>query len=212
MANTGSRNYFDNPEIWDPSFWKNRSDDIERARLVGDWLPQEISSILDVGCGNGVYTNLQEANQLKIGLDLSRPALKYVSAPRLQASAAELPFANASFDCSVCMEMLEHLPVSIYQITLDELKRVSRRYILITVPYNENLYYDNIVCPVCLCRFHPYHHVRQYSEDSFQGLFDKHFLLMRLEAVIYKGRKAIPSLWNLIGCTFIEAGVISQHE
>jgi SAM-dependent methyltransferase len=198
MVNKGGRDYFDNPEIWTPLFWQNRTDDIERARLVVNWLPQEISSILDVGCGNGVYTNLQESSRTKIGLDLSRAALKYVSEPRLQASAAELPFANDSFDCCVCMEMLEHLPVAIYQNTLDELKRVTRRYILITVPYNENLYYDNIVCPVCLCRFHPYHHVRQYKEDSFQGLFDGNFILIRLEAVVYKGRKAIPPLWNLI--------------
>ena len=60
MTNNYRQAIFDNPEVWDSAAWQKRGGDLERARLAAEWLPNEVSSILDVGCGNGVFTNLME--------------------------------------------------------------------------------------------------------------------------------------------------------
>jgi SAM-dependent methyltransferase len=198
MTTEHGQTYFNNPEIWNPAAWQNHAADFERARLAAEWLPGEVRSILDVGCGNGVFTNLVETNRFKVGLDLSRVALQYVTTLRLQANATRLPFANNSFDASLSMEMLEHLPFAIYQSAQNELVRVSRLYILITVPYDENLKYNRVICPVCLYAFHPYHHVRRYEPSAFETMFRPHYCLARLEPVVPTRRKALPVLWNLV--------------
>jgi SAM-dependent methyltransferase len=198
MTTEHGQTYFDNPEIWSPAAWQNRAADYERAKLAAEWLPGEVRSVLDVGCGNGVFTNLVETNRFKVGLDLSRVALEYVTALRLQANASWLPFANNSFDASLSMEMLEHLPFPIYQSALNELVRVSRQYILVTVPYDENLNHNRVICPVCLCAFHPYHHVRRYHPSAFETMFGHHYRLVRLKPVVPIRREALPVLWNLI--------------
>jgi 2-polyprenyl-3-methyl-5-hydroxy-6-metoxy-1,4-benzoquinol methylase len=197
MAVLKGQAYFDNPQIWDPIAWQGRTDDLERARLALEWLPQDVTTLLDVGCGNGIFTSQVKADQYIVGIDLSLVALKQVAAPRLQANASVIPFAETSFDICVCMEMLEHLPVSFYQNTLKELGRISSKYILISVPYNEKLSYTSVTCPICLCSFHPYNHVRQYQRAVFATLFDGHFRLVKLEAIVSKKTEAWPDMWNL---------------
>src|SRR4030042_112865 len=98
MTTKYRRAFYDTPELWDSSTWQNRAGDLERARLASDWFPGEVNSILDVGCGNGVFTNLVEPNRVKVGLDMSRIALEHITAPCLQADASLLPFADHSFD------------------------------------------------------------------------------------------------------------------
>jgi SAM-dependent methyltransferase len=193
-----SQAYFDNPELWSPAVWQLREGDRERARLAAEWLPGEVSSVLDVGCGNGVFTDLFEPNRFKVGLDLSRAALQQVTAPRLLADASRLPFTDGSFDASLSMEMLEHLPETSYQNVLSELKRVARKYILISVPYNEQLKYNFITCPACRNVFHPYHHLRQYQSKDLKFLFGSHVQLVRVSNLVPIRREAMPALWNVI--------------
>ena len=198
MKNQYGQAYFNNPEVWSPETWQQRDDDRERARFAAEWLPGDVCSVIDVGCGNGVYTDLPEPNRFKVGLDLSRAALQYISAPRLLGDASRLPFDDESFDASLSMEMLEHLPESIYQDVLSELKRLARKYILITVPYNERLKYNSVVCPACRNVFHPYHHLRQYLAKDINTLFGPDFQLARFTSLAPIRREALPFLWNII--------------
>jgi ubiquinone/menaquinone biosynthesis C-methylase UbiE len=198
MSHKDQRSYFDNPEVWNPEIWQKREADHMRAKLAGEWLPADVRSILDVGCGNGVFANMMEPDRFIVGLDQSMVALVNVTAPRIQGDAAKLPFADNAFDAVLSMEMLEHLPVSNYQTCLSELLRVASRYILITVPYKEKLEYYQVVCPACHCSFHPFHHLRSYQQSDFGNLFGPHTHLERLEAVIPAETEAMPCVWNLI--------------
>jgi ubiquinone/menaquinone biosynthesis C-methylase UbiE len=198
--------YFDNPEIWNPAAWQLHKGDRERAHLAAAWMPDEVGSVLDVGCGNGIFTNLAEPGRWKAGVDLSRVALAQVTAPHLQADALHLPVSDHRFDAAVSMEMLEHIPVREYETTLNELLRVTRRYILITVPYNEKLEHNHVVCPVCRGVFHPYHHVRQFQQAAFNTLFGPHSRLLRLEGVVPAQGKALPALWNILRMFFHRQG------
>lgn len=74
--------------------------------LIGAYAP-EAQSVLDVGCGEGYYLSQVEAEE-KWGIDISKEATRYAavrdkSSRFLTATAAHLPFENASFDCLLSM-------------------------------------------------------------------------------------------------------------
>ncbi|NJM06339.1 class I SAM-dependent methyltransferase [Candidatus Gracilibacteria bacterium] len=96
-------------------------------------------SVLDAGCGEGfaIRELLSHHAATVVGLDGSVGALRVATMLNPQRSFAagdllELPFPNNSFDLVVCMEVLEHLDNP--REGLDELCRVSREWLLLTVP------------------------------------------------------------------------------
>lgn len=98
--------------------------------------------VLDLGCGEGRHaiSAWLEAPVQVVGLDLSLADLGTAaaraaefpapveSAPAppawVQGSGMTLPFADASFDCVICAEVLEHIPD--YQGVLAEIRRVLK--------------------------------------------------------------------------------------
>lgn len=102
--------------------------------------PLNIDSVLDVGCGEGF--TLARLQKEKIGkefegieYDENAIALGKKLYPRLKITKGDiykLPFKDDSFDLVVCTEVLEHLdnPRKAYK----ELIRVSKKYILLSVP------------------------------------------------------------------------------
>ena len=158
----------------------------------------DVRTVLDVGCGNGIFTNMVVPDQIKVGLDQSRVALANVDAPRVQANAAWLPFPDNRFDAVVCMEMLEHLPPDLFVLSLNEIQRVSGGYVLITVPFEEKLEYYQVICPAYLFSFHPFHHLRSFKRSDFKNLLDSDYHLEKLEAVVLKKVEIFPAFWNFI--------------
>ncbi len=49
--------------------------------------------------------------------------------------AGPLPFADGAFDVVLCLDVLEHVPAEERERLLDELARVSRRFILLAAPF-----------------------------------------------------------------------------
>ena len=81
--------------------------------------------VLDLGCGEGA---LLEATGLRgIGVDLNAERLSLAVEKGLRLIRADggcLPFADASFDVVVCMEVLEHVPRM--EAVMAEVARVLR--------------------------------------------------------------------------------------
>jgi len=97
-------------------------------------------SILDAGCGEGFAMREVAAQQQAavVGLDASAGALRIAQALNPHQGFASgdvlaLPFPDRSFDAVVCMEVLEHLPDPAQGLA--ELQRVSRRWLLLSVPH-----------------------------------------------------------------------------
>lgn len=107
--------------------------------------PLNISTVLDAGCGEGF--TLDKLQKEKIGksykgIEFDPQAVLTANTlyPKIdvkQGDVMKLPFKSNSFDLVVCTEVLEHLdnPKKAYR----ELLRVSRKYVLITVP-NEPIF------------------------------------------------------------------------
>ena len=112
------------------------------ATLDELWAQAAPSSVLDVGCGEGVLT-VQWAERLGegrvVGIDLDDPKLRAEweerRRPNLEFRAEEathLSFADGEFDLAAAVEVLEHVPEP--EATLAEMARVARNHLLVSVP------------------------------------------------------------------------------
>lgn len=101
----------------------------------------EVKNILDAGCGEGYVINFLRQHLPIIemtGLDISKEALgaAYRLNPQVDFYSENIyqtGFLDNSYDLSLCLEVLEHLERP--TLALKELRRVTKRYCLFSVPY-----------------------------------------------------------------------------
>ncbi len=167
------KDYYDHARHWDE---ESADRDFERRRLEESLalVPSEVRSILDVGAGNGLFLKLLEDTRecpSMMGIERTTAVKRTARcrAPILSASAERLPFRDAAFELVSSLNMIEHLPYGSYERALTEMRRVSSRYILISVPYRERRL--RAVCPYCGCEFNPHYHMRSFNEASLSALF-----------------------------------------
>ncbi|MEW5736087.1 MAG: class I SAM-dependent methyltransferase [Thermodesulfobacteriota bacterium] len=169
-------------------------------------VPREAASVLDLGCGDGTMLSLLPGGLRKTGCDPSFSALKKVAgAARVQAAADGLPFADRSFDLVMLSEVLEHIPEEEYRQSLAEIMRVADRFILISVPFREDLNRKMARCPGCGMVFHLDLHRRSYGPDELSGLFPEFYE----RACRFSGpreKNAHPLVWK------IRRGVGGRYE
>jgi SAM-dependent methyltransferase len=135
-------------------------------------IPEGINNVLDVGCGNGYITNAFPDKLMVVGTDTSIEALRYVNRHRLAGSITHLPFPNESFDLVQATDVIEHIPEDSYFPALQELQRVARKYILICVPFMENLPSGLTKCAACGNVYHVNHHYRSFGVMELVNLFN----------------------------------------
>jgi len=87
-------------------------------------------NILDVGCGKGRFSKWLIANgALVTGIELSNNLLKEAQnisgGTFLEGSATHLNFEDETFDCVICIEVLEHIPDT--QKAVSEMCRVLKK-------------------------------------------------------------------------------------
>jgi SAM-dependent methyltransferase len=107
-------------------------------RRLDALLPPTAASVLEVGTGEGrVLTRLRRRypDARLVGLDLPAPELTAewgAGVGWLYADATALPFADATFDLVLAVEVLEH--VASPPLALAELARVARHHVVVSVP------------------------------------------------------------------------------
>ncbi len=99
----------------------------------------QFDSLLDAGCGEGVVlTSIRDDFQTGyFGLDLDFDRVHFAGGQMagsnfVNGDAQRLPFSDRSFDLVLLLEVLEH--VGHPEKVLEEVHRVSGKYMLISVP------------------------------------------------------------------------------
>ena len=87
--------------------------------------------ILEIGKGTGTLEMVME----KDGYDFSTLDIDKKLNPDFVGDVVALPFKDNSYDTSCAFQVLEHIPFEEFEIALRELSRVSKRYVVISLPY-----------------------------------------------------------------------------
>ena len=141
------------------------------------------SSVLDVGCGEGVLTE-RWAQQLGsgpvVGIDLEDPKLQAQWATRQRKNLnfrtftpGTLPFEDEGFDLVAAIEVLEHVPDP--AATVAEMARVARAHLLVSVPHEPLWRALNVVRGSYLRDFgNTPGHVNHFTKRAFVRLLADH--------------------------------------
>ncbi|MEK7159992.1 MAG: class I SAM-dependent methyltransferase [Patescibacteria group bacterium] len=105
----------------------------------------DVSSILDAGCGEGFtleYLRVRNIGKTYEGVDFLQKAVEigtkiHPNITLRKESVYEMPYKDNSFDLVLSTEVLEHLEEP--QKALKEIFRVSKKYVLLSVP-NEPIF------------------------------------------------------------------------
>jgi SAM-dependent methyltransferase len=143
----------------------------EKARVLDDLIPAGTGRTLDLACGNGLITHLLAERHPIVGLDWSLAALRLVRVPRICASATALPLRAGAFDLVLCSELLEHLTDADLEAARAETARLAPRYLLLSVPREENLRLNALRCARCGRVFNASYHRRAFSAANLAALF-----------------------------------------
>lgn len=164
----------------------NREDschvDHDRVLKIINTIPDDVKSILDLGCGSGTILSKLYHTYNITGVDLSINSLIHLNlsdASLINAIAHQLPFKDRSFDLVICADVLEHIPDPFYKIVTSEISRVSKRYLLLNTPYRISIYGYLSKCGKCNSEFHPHGHVRTCDEHSLFEAFNKEWILVQ---------------------------------
>lgn len=141
------------------------------------------ASILEIGCGLGIHLQLlAEHGYAKVqGVDLSPEQVNYAREKLglqnidLAEASGWLVDKEAAFDCILCLDVLEHLP-------LDELMRMGQQIRRALKP-NGTLVVQvpNGVAPMNPIVYHDLSHVRAFTPASLRQFF----LVVGLEPVLF---------------------------
>jgi SAM-dependent methyltransferase len=101
------------------------------------------TNVLEIGPGPGLFKTVGHSFGVNVKtLDLD-PELN----PDYVGSALSMPFDDASFDITCAFQMLEHLPYQDSLAAFTEMVRVSKRYIIISLPDAERVFRWQVYIP-----------------------------------------------------------------
>jgi ubiquinone/menaquinone biosynthesis C-methylase UbiE len=102
------------------------------------------NSVLEVGKGPGLVSGGLRAVGVKVTTLDMRPQLQ----PDLVGSVVEIPAEAQQFDVALCCQVLEHLPFTEFRRACQELRRVSRRALILSLPDITKHYFVHLRLPV----------------------------------------------------------------
>jgi len=148
------------------------------------------TSILDIGCGEGILTH-EWAGRLGIGgrivgTDLDDPLLhaqwEHRRAPNLEyrvMKGERLEFADNEFDTATAIEVLEH--VGDPELVLSEMARCAQRWLLVSVPREPLWQMTNLARGAYWSDLgNTPGHVNHWSSRSFRRLISRYGTVVEL--------------------------------
>lgn len=130
------------------------------------------SSALDVGARDGHFSRLLAERFASVtALDLEQPQLQEPRISCVSGDVTQLAFADNKFDLVVCTEVLEHIPTDRLADACSELARVTRGYLMVGVPFKQDIRVGRTTCATCRAPNPPWGHVNVFDEQRLRSLF-----------------------------------------
>ena len=159
-------------EVSYPSEWAALSSrERERLEKTVDAVPADARTGLEIGFHDFRLTRGLERKLDLVSIDLPRKVDQPGNARLVFSGIQRLPFRDAAFDIVLCTEVLEHLPDDVLQVGVRELSRVSRKYLLLSVPYRQRVWNEVFRCAHCGMVANTMDHVRFFDDRLLLRLF-----------------------------------------
>lgn len=145
---------------------------LEQIRLdrLMSMMPRSSARVLEIGARHGAMTRrLAEICQDVTALDLKKPIFQIDRVTTVQGDVQHLQFPSNSFECVVCTEVLEHVPN--FVVAAQEIARVAKSYVLISVPYRQDTRAGRMTCVHCGKINPPFGHINTFDENKVKSLF-----------------------------------------
>ncbi len=112
-----------------------------QVNLLLDLLKEKADyQILEIGVGSKLVNHFLKEK----GVDITSCDFDKKLKPDILADIRNLPFVNDSFDIVIAYEVLEHIPFEDFRRALREMKRVSRKYLVLSFPYSR-IFFELVV-------------------------------------------------------------------
>ncbi len=169
-------------------------------------------SALDIGARDGHFSKLlADRYDSVFALDLEKPSIQHHNVHCIQGDVTNLKFNDGYFDFVFCAEVLEHIPTNLLENACSELSRVSSEYILVGVPYKQDIRVGRTTCYSCGKINPPWGHVNSFNEAQLENLFPEY----KIKEISYVGKTN--AFTNSISTAFMDFagnpyGTYTQEE
>lgn len=152
--------------------YRERQSERMRTADLLELAGHEGESALDVGVRDGHLTRLLADRFPRVtALDVTTPDISDRRIVCVAGDVTKLAFPDGCFDLVVCTEVLEHITPPLLDAACHELARVTRRGLLIGVPYKQDIRVGRTTCVNCGARNPPWGHVNRFDELRLRELF-----------------------------------------
>jgi SAM-dependent methyltransferase len=169
-------------------------------------------TVLDVGARDGHFSKLLADKYERVtSLDLEKPAIYHEKIQCVQGDVTHLEFGDNSYDLVFCVEVLEHIPSHLLARACSELSRVCRQYLIIGVPYKQDIRVGRTTCYTCGAHNPPWGHINCFDEQRLQHLFPQ-LKVSTLSFVGHNESRTNTVSALLMDCAGNPYGTYSQEE
>jgi SAM-dependent methyltransferase len=171
-----------NEKIW--QFFQNEQEEVfggshQRYKYLVDFGHRLVKgkrevSVLNIGVGTGgIETLCLERGWKTSSLDPSSESIDKISSKGVTGKAGfieNIPFEDGQFDIVFCSEVIEHLTEEQIAAGKQEICRVLRKggTLVGTVPFNEHLPANRVLCPNCSNVFHRWGHEQSFTRETLE--------------------------------------------
>jgi len=126
-------------DYYDFSFYVSKERMLTYWHQANEILGKSPKKILEVGMGNGIVTSILKC----YGIAAVKADINESLQPDVVVSITELDrcFEEGEFPFTLCARVLQHLPFSEFERALSQLRFVTQKYVLLTLPVETCRFY-----------------------------------------------------------------------